>query len=93
MPVKSLRAFLPREYVSLAEGALKEYFPSDFTIDLNGRTLPWEAAILIPFADEAVFIQAEATAFADGMALTAEEGKRNTISFAYPGISYDRSIQ
>ena len=45
------------------------------------------------FADEAVFIQAEATTYSDLMALTAEEGKRNTISFAYPGISYDRSIQ
>lgn len=58
-PVKSLRAFLPSQYLALAEGVLQEYFPDDFDIDLNGRTLPWEAAVLIPFVDEDVFIEAE----------------------------------
>jgi len=52
LPIKSLRAFVPKPYVQLAEGVLKEYFPDDFEIDLNGRTLAWEALILIPFADE-----------------------------------------
>jgi 5'-3' exonuclease len=42
---------------------LKEFFPDDFDIDLNGRTLPWEAAILIPFADEKLFIQVEQELF------------------------------
>ena len=32
----------------------------DFDIDLNGRALPWEAACLIPFVDEALFIKHEA---------------------------------
>ena len=36
---------------------LKEYFPLDFDIDLNGRALPWEAACLIPFCDEKIFIE------------------------------------
>jgi len=49
---------------------LNEYFPDDFEIDLNGRTLPWEAVILIPFVDEAEFIDAEASLFEDGMQLT-----------------------
>jgi 5'-3' exonuclease len=43
----------------LAKGKLVEFFPSHFDIDLNGRTLPWEAAVLIPFADEDLFISAE----------------------------------
>jgi 5'-3' exonuclease len=46
---------------------LKDYFPDDFEIDLNGRTLPWEAAILIPFADEQLFIDSEASLFEAGM--------------------------
>lgn len=60
LPVKSLKNFVPKPYLSLAQGPLKEFFPDDFDIDLNGRTLPWEAAILIPFANEALFISEEA---------------------------------
>jgi 5'-3' exonuclease len=47
---------MPQKYTYLAQNELKEFFPEDFDIDLNGRTLPWEAAILIPFADEELFI-------------------------------------
>jgi 5'-3' exonuclease len=36
---------------------------------LNGRTLPWEAAILIPFVDEELFIMAENNLFESGMVL------------------------
>lgn len=68
-----MRAFLPKEYLELAEGALSEYFPSDFDIDLNGRTLPWEAVVLIPFVDEDVFIEAEKKLFARGMTLSPVE--------------------
>jgi len=50
---------MPPQYAELAQGALRNFFPDDFDIDLNGRTLPWEAAILIPFADEELFISAE----------------------------------
>jgi 5'-3' exonuclease len=46
-------------YTELAQNRLIKYFPDDFEIDLNGRTLPWEAAILIPFVDEDVFLGAE----------------------------------
>jgi 5'-3' exonuclease len=51
-----LKQFLPINYLSIAQGELNEYFPQDFDIDLNGRTLPWEAAILIPFVEEDYFI-------------------------------------
>jgi len=52
---------------------LSEFFPEDFDIDLNGRTLPWEAAILIPFADELLFIEVEQKLFEQGMQLSKEE--------------------
>ena len=35
---------------------LRPFFPDDFDIDLNGRTLTYEAACLIPFVDEKQFI-------------------------------------
>ena len=91
--MKSLRAFLPPEYLTLAEGVLQEYFPEDFDIDLNGRTLPWEAAVLIPFVDEDIFIQAEQQLFQQGMTLTQVEWKRNTISFIYPAFVLDKRMQ
>jgi hypothetical protein len=89
-PIKSLRQFLPPQYLQLAEGQLSEYFPDDFEIDLNGRTLPWEAVILIPFVDENEFIEAEASLFENGMTLSKDEWKRNTSSFTYPSYLYDR---
>lgn len=69
LPIKSLEKFLPPEYVKLAQGKLCEFFPARFDIDLNGRTLPWEAAVLIPFADEDLFISEEARLFVQGMKL------------------------
>ena len=89
LPVKSLKQFVPAEYVTLAEGCLQEFFPADFDIDLNGRTLPWEAAILIPFADEEKFVEAEQGLFESGLKLTQEEWKRNTVTFIYPSYSFD----
>ena len=58
MPTKSI-GLLPASYAPIAKVFLKEYFPPDFDIDLNGRALPWEAACLIPFCDESLFIEQE----------------------------------
>lgn len=89
LPIKSIKKFMPKEYGTLAEGDLKSFFPDDFEIDLNGRTLPWEAAILIPFADEQLFLDLEKRLFDRGMQLTAQDWKRNTISFKYPAFWYN----
>jgi 5'-3' exonuclease len=70
---------------------LTEFFPDDFDIDLNGRTLPWEAAILIPFVEEDKFIDAESTLFENGMKLSPIEFEKNTTSFIYPSYTYDPS--
>jgi len=50
---------LPRPYFDIMNDSLKSYFPEDFNIDLNGRALPWEAACLIPFVDEKIFLEHE----------------------------------
>ena len=55
MPLKSIK-LLPTCYESIARGDLIEFFPEDFPIDLNGKTVAWEALVLIPFADEALFL-------------------------------------
>ncbi len=50
---------MPSVYSEIVLGNLVKYFPSDFVIDLNGRTLPWEAICLIPFCDEGLFLETE----------------------------------
>ena len=59
MPLKSI-GLLPDCYESIARGPLIEYFPENFPIDLNGKTVAWEALVLIPFADEDKFLEHEA---------------------------------
>lgn len=86
-PVKTIRKVLPKEYMDLATGVLSSYFPSTFAIDLNGRTLPWEAVVLIPFADEDLFLEEESKVIDEGRRFTEVEKKRNTIYFTYPSFA------
>jgi 5'-3' exoribonuclease 1 len=58
MPSRSAK-LMPTAYSSIIDGVLNKYFPADFELDLNGRTLPWEAACLIPFCDEKLFLDTE----------------------------------
>lgn len=76
-------------YIDLVKGDLQVYFPEDFDMDLNGRTLPWEAACLIPFADENLFIKQEVELLAK-TALSEHNKVRNTVSFDYQSFTYDR---
>lgn len=46
---------------------------------MNGRTLPWEASILIPFVDENLFLEAENNLLSSGIKFTETEIDRNTI--------------
>jgi len=65
MPLKSIK-LLPDCYETIARGDLVEFFPEDFGIDLNGKTVAWEALVLIPFADESLFLQKEAELMRSG---------------------------
>jgi 5'-3' exonuclease len=50
LPIRSMR-LLPDCYRNIATNDLKDFFPDDFSVDLNGKTLAWEAIVLIPFVD------------------------------------------
>ena len=76
MPLKSIK-LLPECYEHIARGDLVEFFPEDFGIDLNGKTVAWEALVLIPFADENLFIEKEAQMMAAGSVINDEEKMRN----------------
>jgi 5'-3' exonuclease len=91
MPIKSI-SLLPASYGPIAKNELKEYFPLDFDIDLNGRALPWEAACLIPFCDEKIFIEME-TQLLTTNPLSTEEKNRNQIYFFFKSFKYDSMIK
>ena len=93
MPLKSAR-LLPVCYETIARGDLVDFFPEDFEIDLNGKTVAWEALVLIPFADEALFLKKEQEMFArGGGTLTEEERLRNSSSFIFFSYKFDNQGQ
>jgi len=75
--------------MKLAQEQLKKYFPDDFGIDLNGKTLPWEAIILIPFVDEVLFLEAEDNMFKNGMPLDEKDSIRNRAAFDFYSYRFD----
>jgi 5'-3' exonuclease len=70
---------------------LSKYFPDEFEIDLNGKTLAWEAICLIPFVDEKLFLEAEIKINSELENLGASDKERNKIYFTYKSYSYDQS--
>lgn len=89
MPLKSFK-LLPPCYETIARGDLIEFFPEDFPIDLNGKTVAWEALVLIPFADEALFVQKEKELLTvGGGSLSEEELLRNNSSFIFFSYKFE----
>ena len=72
------KKLLPASYRNLMtseHSSLREFYPEDFSTDLNGKALDWEAVVLIPFIEENQLLKAirplEAT-------LTPQEKERNS---------------
>ena len=79
---------LPPCYETIARGDLIDFFPDDFAIDLNGKAMIFEALVLIPYADDALFMQKEAELLAANQ-LSAEDVARNTTAFELSVYRYD----
>merc|ERR1712216_1059234 len=48
-------SLLPDPYARLMteqDSPLADKYPADFSVDQNGKAMPWEAVVLIPFIDE-----------------------------------------
>jgi 5'-3' exonuclease len=52
------RDLIPRCYWSIYD-EFPEYFPRKFNIDFNGKKMPWEALVLIPFVPEEPILEFE----------------------------------
>jgi 5'-3' exoribonuclease 1 len=50
MPIRSFK-LLPPQFLEIPQ-RMDASFPSNFSVDLNGKTNAWEAIVLIPFVDE-----------------------------------------
>jgi 5'-3' exonuclease len=76
LPIRSMR-LLPDCYRKIATNDLKDFFPDDFSVDLNGKTLAWEAIVLIPFVDQALFLEKEAEMLSGNTYFSQVETDRN----------------
>lgn len=90
MPIRSFK-LLPECYRSIATNELTDFFPDDFSVDLNGKTIAWEAIVLIPFVDQALFLETEAKMLAASNCFSQEEVDRNKWKFCYLNYTYSPS--
>lgn len=56
------------------DSPIKEFYPEDFQVDLNGKKFAWQGVALLPFIDEKRLLDAMATKYP---LLTEDERRRN----------------
>jgi 5'-3' exoribonuclease 2 len=56
------------------DSPIKEFYPEDFEVDLNGKKFAWQGVALLPFIDEVKLLDAMATKYP---LLTQDEKRRN----------------
>ncbi|QIW97182.1 hypothetical protein AMS68_002700 [Peltaster fructicola] len=56
------------------DSSIKEFYPVDFDVDLNGKKFAWQGVALLPFIDEKRLLDAMATKYP---LLTEDEKRRN----------------
>ena len=80
---------LPKPYQFLMtdkeKSPIVDYYPEDFSVDMNGKHFPWEAVVLLPFIDSKKLVNAVET-LVDLDSLSDDERKRN--SFETPYLLY-----
>ena len=54
-----------------------DFYPTTFTVDMNGKRWPWEAVVLLPFIDSKRLLSATSTV--DQSLLTEQERQRNSV--------------
>ncbi|KAH9825972.1 5'-3' exoribonuclease 2 [Teratosphaeria destructans] len=62
------------ELMTSDDSPIKEFYPEDFEVDLNGKKFAWQGVALLPFIDEKRLLDAMATRYPD---LNADEVRRN----------------
>ena len=75
LPPDSIRNLLPKCYSDdfIENPMFKKFYPLTFDQDLNGRSMPWESIVLIPFIDEKLLIDHERKLEAEGKLIMNEK--------------------
>ena len=63
------------------ESIIKDFYPRDFDLDMNGKKQDWEAVIKIPFIDEARLLAAMKRAFLPGTSCRADTRQQPKMRF------------
>lgn len=63
-----------REYMTNPESPILDFYPEDFSIDMNGKKMVWQAVALLPFIDEQRLTSALKSRYDD---LSDDEKRRN----------------
>ncbi|KAG2387065.1 hypothetical protein C9374_002100 [Naegleria lovaniensis] len=92
LPPRSARALPPayRELMLSNESPIKEFYPTDFNIDLNGKTKSWMGVCLLPFIDQEELSAAIKTV---EFSLTPDEIERNTLGNTTLFVHYEHPLQ
>ena len=73
---------------------IKDFYPSTFEIDMNGKRMAWQGVALLPFIDEKRLLEAMHPRYPN---LTEEEKRRNTwgnnVLFVYEANSLYPSLE
>jgi len=80
LPPDSIENLLPKCYYDyfIKDPKFDKFYPLTFDMDLNGRSMPWEAIVLIPFIDEQLLLQHEAKLKEEGkMVMEQKDIDRN----------------
>ena len=68
LPPDSIQNLLPKCYYTyfIESKKFDKFYPLTFDMDLNGRSMPWESIILIPFIDEKELLNYESILSGEG---------------------------
>lgn len=80
LPEKS-KNLLPLAYQSaFKDPLLEQYYPDKFVIDFNGKRLPWESLVILPFIPEKLILEKDyeiQSKYACDVNLLSEEESKN----------------
>lgn len=82
LPPDSIQNLLPKCYYDnfINNPKFEQFYPLTFDMDLNGRSMPWESIILIPFIDETQLLDHQRELAAEGkLVMDQKDIDRNTM--------------
>ena len=71
------------------ESPIIDFYPGEFSIDMNGKKMAWQGVALLPFIDPERLLDAMGTKYPE---LTEDENNRNTMGADTLFVSQDHPL-